>query len=421
VKSIYLKQKKESLQAERDLLANKSELNAEEKTRWTELTDTVSGLDNEIKIEEEKESFSRQRAAEHGSEVSKNEEKDIQKYSIVKAIRESMSGKLTGLEAEMNEEAQKENRNFGGVSLLGISQKVLMNKTITRATIAATSGPTVPTVIGNFIDAVYARLVLVALGAKTMSGLQGNVALPYWSTAPTMKWDAENDAASDATGVLNKITLSPKRITNYIPLSKQLLIQDAVGIEQKIWDTLIAATAVKLENGCIQGGSDAPTGILATSGIGDVAGGTNGVAPTLANMLALQKEVAIDNAMFGSLAYLASPKGRWKLQSTAIESGHPERVWNILQPEVLLGYKAGITSNVPDNLDKGTSTGVCSAIIFGNFEKLTIAQFGALDLTVDPYTDSKSAIVNMVVNAYYDSAVELPIAFAAMKDALCAS
>ena len=292
--------------------------------------------------------------------------------------------------------------------------KVIMNRTV----LGAASSPVVPTQIGNFIDAVWAKTVLVPLGAQTMAGLSGNVDLPYFSTKPSVKWDAENDAASDAAAALDKVSLTPHRITNYVPLSKLLLVQESADIERKVWDALISATAVHLQRAAIHGGSDAPTGLLATTGIGSVLGGTDGAAPTLAHVLQLIKEVAIDDADFGSLAFLTSPKIRYKLMTTAIEAGHPERVWNLLQPDMLVGYKAAVTTLISDTLDKGSSTGVNSAIIFGNWNKMILAQFGALDLLADPYTSAKSNQVDLILNAFYDVGVEYPASFAAMKDAL---
>jgi hypothetical protein len=181
------------------------------------------------------------------------------------------------------------------------------------------------------------------------------------------------------------------------------------------------ATAVKLQGGAIAGGTHACTGLLATSGIGSVLGGTDGAAPTHAHMLALIREVAIDNCDFGALAFLCSPQARWKLQSTAIETGHPERVWNPTVQDNLLGFRAGVTSLVPDNLTKGNQAAVCSAIIFGNWNAMTIGQFGALDLTVDNLTGAKDYVINLILNAFYDVAITRPESFAAMKDAKCGS
>lgn len=419
MKSKQLKIRKEGLLAEMDSLAGKDSMTAEESQRFTDLETQVKGLDSEIRVEEAKENHLRARAAEAGNEVSPSESRDIQKYSILKAIREQLDGgRLTGLEKEMQDEARREMKGISSISGIGISSKVLANKIVTRTVLGAASSPVVPTQIGNFIDAVWAKTVLVGLGAQTMAGLTGNVDLPYFSTKPSVKWDAENDAASDAAAALDKVSLTPKRTTNYVPLSKLLLVQESADIERKVWDALINATAVNLQRAAIHGADDGPTGLLGTSGIGSVLGGTDGAAPTLLHVLQLIKEVAIDDADFGSLAFLTSPKIRYKLMVTAIESGHPERVWNILQPDMLVGYKAGVTTLVSDALDKGSSTGVASAIIFGNWNKMVLAQFGAIDLLADPYTSAKSNQVDLILNAFYDVGIEHPASFAAMKDAL---
>jgi HK97 family phage major capsid protein len=422
LKSLILKQKRDGLKAEQEVLANKAELTPEDKTRWGEFRTKIKGLDGDIEIEEERENILRASAGEKGKDVSKREEKDFEKYNIVKAIREFVDGKrLSGLEAEMHEEAKNENAFAGGVTGLGISGRILNTPLIKRSTLAASSSPLVATTPIGFIDAVYAKVLLVELGARTMSGLTGNVDLPYMSTAPATEWLPENEESVDANAVLNKYTLTPHRIGNFVPLSKLLLAQSALGVEQIIWNHLITATAVKLQGGAIAGGTHACTGLLSTSNIGDVAGGSNGAAPTHANMLALIKEVAIDNCDYGSLAFLCSPSARWKLQSTAIETGHPERVWNPVVQDQLLGFKAGVTSLVPDNLTKGNQAAVCSAIIFGNWREMTIGQFGAVDLTVDNLTKAKEYLVNLIINAFYDVAITRPEAFAAMKDAKCAS
>jgi HK97 family phage major capsid protein len=422
MKSLELKRQKEDLKAERNILANKGELTDAEKLRWTETETINDNLEREIRIEEQRENYVRLQAAEKGNDVSRREEKDFAKYSIVKAIREFVDGRrITGLEAEMHEEAKLENSFAGGVTGLGISERILNTPLIkVRSTLAAGSSPVVATIPMGFIDAVYAKVLLVELGAKTMSGLTSNVDLPYMSTAPATEWLPENEESVDANAALNKYSLTPKRIANFVPLSKLLLMQSSVGIEQIIWNHLISATAVKLQGGAIAGGTHACTGLLNTS-IGSVVGGDNGAAPTHANVLALIKEVAIDNCDYGALAFLCSPSVRWKLQSTAIESGHPERVWNPIVQDQLLGFRAGVTSLVPDNLTKGNQSQVCSAIIFGNWNEMTIGQFGAIDLTVDNLTKAKEYLVNLIINAFYDVAITRPDAFAAMKDAKCAS
>jgi len=52
------------------------------------------------------------------------------------------------------------------------------------------------------------------------------------------------------------------------------------------------------------------------------------------------------------------------------------------------GAMCGVSNQVPSTLTKGDAVGVCSAIIYGNWADLIIAQWGMLDIIVDPYTAS---------------------------------
>ena len=82
----------------------------------------------------------------------------------------------------------------------------------------------------------------------------------------------------------------------------------------------------------------------------------------------------------------------------------------------LNGYAIEWTNLVPSNLTKGTSSQVCSAMIFGNFEDLFIGEWGGLDIVVDPYTKAGSGEVVMTVNAWNDVLVAQPKSFAKIVD-----
>ncbi|NLH53552.1 MAG: phage major capsid protein [Bacteroidales bacterium] len=425
MKSIELKQKRDGLFGELDKLANKAELTAEEKTRWDTLMVELRNLEKEIRIEEDKENYLRLRASQEGQSLSPKEERDIRNYSFVKAIQEAISGKLTGLEAEMHQEAVAEMARMGQPIVgIGVPSKVLRvsrGDYQKRADVTTSTATFVQTNVTGFIDALYAKLFAVEAGASVMSGLTGNVSIPRVGTAATAGWATEVANASDAGSDTDSVSLTPKRLACYQDVSKQLILQSAYNVEGIMRRLFISAMYVALERAIINGATNGPTGLLNTSGIGSVAGGTNGAAPTLANMLALIKTIGAANAEFDNLAFAMSPQARWKLQSTAIESGQPERVWKIDVPDNLLGYKAFVSTCVPDNLDKGTSVGVCSAIIFANWQELIIAQFGGIDITVDALSQAIGNKVRIVLNSFWDSGLKHPASFAAMKDALCAS
>ena len=423
MRSVELKQRRDGLLAELDVLANKAEkLTEEETSKWERLYQDVDGLNRDIKFEEQKESVMRIKAAEKTPDISTREVRSLQQYSFVKAIQEFMrSGRLTGLENEMAQEAEREMSQFGQtISGFGVPSKVLRIGH-TRADITTGTAPLVPTDIVGFIDALYAKLVCVNLGAEVWTGMTANLSVPRVATAASAGWATEVANASDAGSDTESVSITPKRLTCYQDVSKLLIAQSPYNVENIMRNLFINAMQVALDNACLEGATNGPTGLLATSGIGNVAGGTNGVAPTLANILAIIKEVAVDNADFGKLAFATNPKARWKLMSTAIESGHPERVWNLLQPDMLLGYRAAVSTGVPGDLDKGTASGTCSAIIFGNWAEMIIAQFGGLDITVDQYSQAIGNKVRIVLNSFWDSVLKHPASFAAMKDALCDS
>jgi len=118
------------------------------------------------------------------------------------------------------------------------------------------------------------------------------------------------------------------------------------------------------------------------------------------------------------MVYVTNAKVRGKLKTTQKVATYGDTmIWENNDAPVN-GYRALVSNQVPSNLTKGTSTGVCSAIIFGNWADLIIGHWGALDLMVDPYTGSTAGTVRVVALQDVDIAVRQPASFAAMKDAL---
>jgi HK97 family phage major capsid protein len=215
--------------------------------------------------------------------------------------------------------------------------------------------------------------------------------------------------------------MSPKTLGAFTDFSRKLTVQSSIDVEAFIRRDLAAVLALEIDRAALHGSgsSNQPTGIAATSGIGSVAGGTNGLAPTWAHIVGLESEVAIDNADIGSLAYVTNAKVRGKLKTTEKASSTAQFVWaDGATP--LNGYNAVVTNQVSSALTKGSSSGVCSAIFYGNWMDLLIGMWGGLDLLVDPYTASTTGTVRVVALQDTDIAVRHPESFAAMLDALTA-
>ena len=167
------------------------------------------------------------------------------------------------------------------------------------------------------------------------------------------------------------------------------------------------------------GSSNQPTGILQTSGIGSVAGGTNGLAPTLDQLLDLKREVSLDNADVASRGFLTNSKAESVLGKLKDSQGQ-----YLLSPygaELDCSQTAGrrfeVSNNVPSNLTKGSGSNL-SAVVYGNFSDCLIGLFGTLEILVDPYTDFAKGTTGIRALQSIDIAVSHAEPFAAMQDAI---
>jgi HK97 family phage major capsid protein len=271
-----------------------------------------------------------------------------------------------------------------------------------------------------FADYLRNKLVLGRLGCRLLTGLTGNLDIPRKSVTSTVAMLTEIGSASETNPNIQKATLSPKRMGAYIEVSKQALIQSALALEGMLRDDLIQSAAVLLENQAINGVGTAAEmrGLRNTTGIGTVAGGTNGAAPAWSHFVDLESACANLNAEPDAVSgYIINTKTRGKLKQTQMGTNLPFIWQNSGQP--LNGYRVGVTNNMPSNLTKGTSTTVCSAALFGaDWSDCVIGLFGAPDITVDPYTKADTGQVKITLNQFADHQVRQPASFAKQEDLL---
>ena len=270
---------------------------------------------------------------------------------------------------------------------------------------------------GEFIEALRGRLVVAGLGARIMSGLKGDISIPKISAGAAAAFVGEGSAVAEQNQTFAAVTLAPKTLGAFTDISRKLSAQSSPDAEAVVRDDLLNAVAAKLEDTTIEGGgSNEPQGLIGTSGLGSVAMGTNGSAPTWASVVNLVKECEIDNAlMTDNLSFLTNPKVKAKLSSTAKGSG--DSVMIMESPwDSLYGYPVGITTHVPSDLTKGSTSGTCSAMIFGDFSQLIMGFWSSPDILVDPYTGGSAGNTRVIVMQDVDVAVRHAQSFAAVLD-----
>lgn len=338
-------------------------------------------------------------------------------YSLLNAFRAAAAGRdIGGFEREISDEiAKRTGKEARGFYI----PSDIFKRDLTVGTDTA-GGFLKPTdhLGAEFIDALRPNLVVANLGARMMSGLKGDVAIPALNAKTAVGFVAENTApGSEGAPTFRQVTMAPKTIAQYVDLSRKLMMQSDPSVEQVIRDDMLRQFAAKIDEVAIEGGgTNEPTGITQTTGIGSVAIGTNGGAITYAAAVNLEREVAIDNALGGRLSYLTNPKVVAAMRTTSRQASGVEGNFILNDSNTLLGY--GVTSStlVPSDLTKGTSSGVCSAMIFGNFADLMIGMFGGLDVLVDPYSGSSTGATRISMFQDVDVAVRHAESFAAILD-----
>lgn len=359
-------------------------------------------------------------------------EREDREYSVRNAILLALGERSGGIESEIHQSIeQKLGRSSNGIfiplSLRSRGQRAPI-ATAADSLAAAAGGAVVDTTLMPLIEILRNKMMTRALGARVLSGLTGNLSFPKQIASAVLSWVAENSGTdvseSDLSAFLGSVTMGPKSAQATTAVSRQLLAQGSEDVEMLIRDDLAAINALGLDLAAINGSgaSNQPRGILNTSGIGDVAGGTNGLAPGWGHIVNLETEVAIDNADLGSLAYLTNAKVRGKLKQTEKASGTGQFIWEKGANGFgeLNGYRAAATQQVPGNLTKGTASGICSAIIFGNWNDLMIGEWGVIEIIADPFTLKKQGMIELTSFMMADVAVRRAESFAAMKDALTA-
>jgi HK97 family phage major capsid protein len=351
-------------------------------------------------------------------------EKEVRSFSFVRAIKalsnpqDRRAQEEAAFEFEVSEAAaKKEGRNSRG---LLIPVDVLYGKrdlttSITSGTAKAGNLVATDLLASSFIDVLRNKMVLNTLGAQFLTGLNGNVAIPRKTSASSAYWVAENSAPTESTNApaFDQVTMSPKTLGAYVDISRRLVLQSSLDIENLVRNDLATSIAVAMDGAAIAGsGTNKPTGVLNTSGIGSVTLGTNGGAPTWAMVVGLVREVEIDNALTGSAAFLTNGQVKAKLSSTSKQTSGVEGNF-ILGPDMnnLYGYPIVVSQQVPANLSKGSGSNL-SAMLFGVWSDLLIGQWSGIDLMADPYTGSNAGTVRIVAFHDCDFAVRHPESFA---------
>ena len=265
---------------------------------------------------------------------------------------------------------------------------------------AAAGGYLVATDNLSFIELLRARSFVFNAGAQRLSDMVGNVTIPRQTASVSTYW-LSNESASltESQPTFGQLALTPKTVGAYTEYSRQLTIQSSPDAEGLVRKDLATAAAMAIDQGVISGNgaNGQPTGLLNTSGVGSVAGGTIGYA----GILEFQGDVAGSNALSGGSIYVTTPAVAILLKQRQRFATTDSPLWdgNVYEGTVE-GFRALSTNLIP-----------ASTMIFGDFSQIIVAEWGALVVEVNPFTNFAAGIIGARVMYTVDVGVRYPGAF----------
>lgn len=305
-------------------------------------------------------------------------------FSLIKAINDVVNNRNINEDAlsviEMGAtEMRKSGLSYSGQIQLPVEERT--QGTEAAATITTDGKEIVATDKLDILAPLYGKSVLSV--ATLLTGLVGNVSIPVYS-GTTCGWKGELAVADNGKGSFDTVELSPKRLTAYIDISKQFLVQDSVGAEEMLRADIVNALMSKLEQtifGDDNSNPNAPAGIFA---------GATVVAPSY--QAVCDAEASVED-FGGNKKYVMAPNAKSAFKQATI-SGSKSDLRMLCENNEVNGYPVVASSNV-----------VTNGYAFGDFKELVVAQWGSLDIVVDPYTLATKNAIRLVVNAFFDAKV----------------
>lgn len=368
---------------EEDNTEDSKEEQPQEDTTKEDNTEGEDTQDNEQEGEDDKDKKEDKRT----SNITMNQE-----FRLISAINSIANNRnLNEVDSAVISAGATAMRN-AGISTNGQIQLSAEKRTIS----VATADGVVETEVENILAPLRDNSVLISAGAKYLTNLKGNVKLPVMGKG-NVSWESETASAKDFGATITAKELKPKRLTAFVDVSKQFLIQDSADAEATLRADIVNAIGEKLQQtilGTEAGTETQPAGIFSVD--------ATAVTSVTAFKDVCDLEAKVDDSNAGAnRCYLVSNKAKAGLRNMAKSAKSTELV---MQNGEIDGTKVYATSSIADKY-----------IAYGDFSNLVIGQWAGIDIVVDNFSKATENCVRLVITCYFDSVVTRPEAIAIAK------
>jgi HK97 family phage major capsid protein len=304
-------------------------------------------------------------------------------YSLIKAINGVVhkDWKHAGLELEAHQEIQRRTGKILSENSFFVPLEV-QKRDLSVA--ASGGGYLVSTDNVGFIELLRNRSVVLQMGATRLSGLQGNVAIPKQTAAATAYWlSSETSTITESQQTIGQLTLGPKTVGAYTEISRQLTLQSSPDAESLVMSDLARVVALAADVAALRGSGAGgePQGIVGTTGIGSVSGTSLGYT----GILEFQTDVASANVMPARGGYVTTPAVAALMMAEQRFSSTDTPLWvgNIWDGQ-MAGYRAMASNQMSS-----------ATMLFGDWADLIWAEWGILEVEVNPYASFAAGIIGV--------------------------
>lgn len=340
-------------------------------------------------------------------------EKDVRRFSILRAAKLIVDNKpLDGLERECSDELTKRlDRQPKGFF---VPDEILSDRRGQRtlsAGVPADGGYTVGTqdLTGEFVSFLRNNAVVVRAGARTISGLVGDVSIPRQLTGATAYWVSETGSITQSSATYGQIVGKPRRIGTSVPYTKQFLAQTSLSAESEVVNDSDASIALELDRVALRGvGGAEPLGIANLASGDRSTGVTFSGAATWAKYLEFFSSVAANNAITGTPAYFASVASAVKAMSIPKFSNTATPIWD--------NDRVGVFPAFWTTQLLTSATPVANMVIFGDPTQIIYLEWAGRDVVVDPYVGKKEGLVEITIQRLMDVVIKRGKSFACSTD-----
>ena len=339
-------------------------------------------------------------------------------YSLGKVIRNLASSKpLDGFENEIQQELKTL------IRARNVSGTLVPIEALARRDLTISNIPTVQTTVEpQAIPFLRAKTVCGKLGATIIDGLTGgNLKMPRTTVGGIASWLPETGAGTDSDQSLDSFTLIPKRITASTVVSRQLVLQSSLDIQDYLVGDLSNAIAVAVDNAAINGTGTAPQPLGIMHYPFNASGSyaydhrsanvTFGGAATWPNVLAFEKilEQGLIQNDDGSFGWAVDPTVRDRWQQIAKVATYPAFLWENTGDDDTFGRVNGRRAISSTQLPAGQ-------VLFAKWSELIIASWIGVEILVDQYSLATTAELRIRVSLLADIGFKHALAFCASSD-----